>query len=332
MQFLSFLFNGNRRFMTDEIQKWPDTERRLLDPTPLRDYSPEAYTGGWGCMVLFAIPFIGAGCYQLAIGMGWIQDVEVHVPRWVIGVVGVIFVLAGSAVFSRGLSRHRHERQLRENRRRFPEEPWMHDYLWDRKGHRVRSLRLVAASWAFVVFMVMFLGVFHVVLFGEPHLLGWLVIGLFDLILIRMIHASIKGTLRWIRFGDSEIRYQAFPFFVGDQVDLVWAPLCDLGDVSRVIFTLRCIEITKQEDEKRVLFQLWADRVVMEASGRWTPGREVPVSFDLPSDVPTTWINRDRPTRWELEAKVERQGLTFEQVYDVPVYSRDPDDYANEVA
>ena len=95
-----------------------------------------APTQGW-LSVLLGLPFAGAGVATIALAMGRgiiAEGGKVVFPPYAIGALGLCFLVAGLSFVVYGLAGVVRKRGLAALRARYPDQPWMVDYPWDRKG------------------------------------------------------------------------------------------------------------------------------------------------------------------------------------------------------
>ena len=83
--------------------------------------------------------------------------------------------------------------------------------------------------------------------------------------------------------------------------------------------TLRCIEDAGGGEslEPFVIYQQ-----IREIDGGGDALRELPLSFDIPLDLPGTHLERSKATYWQVFLQVPVTGPDFETVFLAPVYER----------
>jgi hypothetical protein len=124
-----------------------------------------------------------------------------------------------------------------------------------------------------------------------------------------------------VRFGRGRLRFEGFPFFVGEDVRAhltarVFAGQRGVSATLRYIDE-RMVETRSSNGESSDSVQgfvLYETR--QEFDGPF-PGADVPLAFALPRGLPGTQLLRQPPRYWELEVNGQGDGVKFL----VPVYA-----------
>lgn len=279
---------------------------------------------------LFGIPFILVGVFIFGYALqhpGTAQS-ELRATglnqRWLLIWFGSVFPMAGLLVWSMAF------RQYRANRRRRaqPAGSPLADFAWDERGAQSRRWPGVIKSFLTAAVITLFLAAFNYLVFTDKSTPAFarIVVLLFDALALWLWIYAARQFLRALKFGNSRIQFDRFPYRTGEPVALRWVPPHSIVEVRGGTFTLRCIRetIVGAGKHRSVLHeQLWAEtwRVTGPASLR--SGEEVSIQFTPSADCLTTNLSdKTAPVSyWELETKLDLPGLDFVERYLVPVYA-----------
>ena len=278
---------------------------------------------GSGCLIAFGLPFLVAGAFIGAVGLGYFPVGPSDAPRAIIGSMGVVFFGSGLLVSGQGVAglfrRRRADRLMRER----PHEHWNADHRWNREGERERPFASAVHGLLGIGFFALFLLPFNWWAMQEPGIVT-AIVGLFDLLLVGMVGYWLYMIGRALKYGAAWIRYDRFPFFLGDRLDVRLGCRGRLNGFEKVTVVLRFIRVKFERSGKSnqpVCYQHWAE--TLEFEGRaLTHATDLPVSFQLPAGDYGTWLSESPPAYWEIEMKGEAPGIDFGARFLVPVYAR----------
>ena len=198
-----------------------------------------------------------------------------------------------------------------------PAQPWRTDRPWDpagepgdldRRGRRVLWWGLASAA---------VLLPWNALSAGRPDLLWPGVVALLDLVPAALLLRGAWMRRTWRRCGAARLRFDRFPFFLGEPFDAVLA--LDAGTDGRgaVEVTLACIERRPEDGDGT-----WTDVEVYRASQVILQAGETEVTFELPGPERElgTALGAPLERRWELRVK-GRAGARVQAVFPVPVYA-----------
>jgi hypothetical protein len=282
--------------------------------------------GAW----LFGLVFVGAGVAIFLLGLRVIPSDpgSVHAPWWVIQVCGVCFAAGGMAVWSMACTQWREERRRHRAAQRYSGSRALIDHRWDVRGFTPPRWRRATQLVMMASFMSLFFSVMNwIAWFAKAPFLFKIVAPLFDLILLLVWWKAALEMARAIRFGNSRVVFDHFPYALNESVQLGWMPPRGIARAEKGSFTLRCVEEYYEErgsgsDRNRWLVhdELSAETQSFDSPQTFAPARAVPLRFTPASDSISTELTGDRPLFWELEVKLARTGLDFEERYLVPIY------------
>lgn len=300
----------------------PDTARKALPSHQSRAVVP---MGGW-CAVLFGLPFAGGGVVMLLVAAGVIHAEGDDAPPWVLQAIGLVFLVSGLGFVLAGVAGYVRQARGAARAVHHPAEPWLADYPWDRDGIGDDTPRRFLTSLAWTLFLGLFLSPFNYFAWKDAGAMGCfiLLIVLFDLIAAAMLVQTLLYAVHELKYGRSRLRFERFPFFLGDALEARLHAGRSLHRYQTLSFTLRCVEESVRSDgdgNKVVCHQVWADSHELPP-GEWSEGREPLIRFELPQGDHGTRLSARPPRYWELEVKADTPGLDYSATFLVPVYER----------
>jgi len=284
-------------------------------------------------LILGAV-FLAVGGFVVAVGTGWIEvdESSVHAPRSVIVLVGASFALGGLIAAAKGVAGLRSAARRARISRERPGERWHADHPWDPRGETATGGRPFRRALLGVVFLAVFLTPFNwwAFLSDAGGTVVTIVVSFFDLLLLLVLAGAATELVRMLRYGKSELLFDAFPFFLGERV-AVRLRRSSGAAFDALRLTLRRVrELSETTGRGRsrttrlVAESLWEEERTLSAEeGAAAPGRDLRLEFDLPADLPETRLSTGEPTYWELHARGETAGLDWVATFLVPVYARE---------
>lgn len=290
---------------------------------------------GGGCAVALGLLLLAMGAvFTAAVGIlitassAASTDDARHV-RW-LGPPAVLFlVLLGAGLLATGVRDKRRQARAARLAALHPGEPWFSDWAWDPRGALAES-EWGGGSILIVAFVLLIMAPFNVLWLTvlDPQAertlrLFSLMVLIPDFFLYLVLKAVIVVVRDRLRYGRARLRYAAFPFHLGEALDVrLTAPM--FAGQENVTATLRCIDERMMSSrnsrggtvESVAPFQVHQVRQVLP--GRFG-GRDVWVSLPLPEGPPTE-LRRQPPRYWELEIAGDTPGDAVRFL--VPVYAR----------
>ncbi len=281
-------------------------------------------SGGLG-LALFGLVFALVGGFFTFAGFAarqWLDGGEVNAPYWVIGVVGLVFLIPGLLLLVqalRALLSHARAKRLAD-----PMRPWRADYPWHAHGILDHPLRGGLGNLLGALFMLLFLLPFN----------GWawlsdtgngfvrLVVSLFDLLLLALLLNALYRLLQALKWGQSYLRFEQFPFSPGKTLRVGFSP----NRFATLGATLRYVEERyethgsgKNRRTSATAYQLYSEQRT------FTPDlgqAEALLQFELPPDPgQVTQLTHSPEVRyWELEVAAQTTGVDFKTRFPLPVY------------
>ena len=279
-------------------------------------------------MLLFFLA-IGAGIFLFGLA-GTVGPYKDSVrgnndPRSLLGfmVFGAVFVLVALRMLQIALTGVRREGRGRRGQKR--QRAWESDHPWRPEGQGPDYVGNTGGSILGLAGFLGLLGLFNVVFLSpSPWLLRGIVL-LFDALGLVFVVDALRKAWQAMRHGRPLMRWTTFPAFTGDRLEGVFAIRPALRPNGPVRATLRCIrdEEGSQSQEPAGLEPLVVYRQIRELDAGGDLLRELPLSFDLPKDLPGTDLSRAHAIYWQVALQVPVTGPNYETVFLAPVYKRE---------
>ena len=274
---------------------------------------------------LFGLPFVVTALLLASVTLQQLHGERVrgaHAPPAVMAAVALVFGGVGGWLLVGGVAELLATHARARRRRRFPDQPWLADFAWERRGGRDRAPAELPRALAFFLFISAFTGVFGwagwrgaggVVFQGVGVMMG----------LGALAAAARVGRIAWrgVRWGRSRLRFADFPCAPGTPVEVIFDDLSPAARRVPLRATLRCVQErwettgTTRKTTQVVYWELWRSAVDVAAGTR-------SVQFALPADAAGTHLAA-RPARyWELELTADVSGVDYRACFLVPVYAR----------
>lgn len=283
---------------------------------------------------LFGAAFVGAGMWMLLAGLKVIpiDARKLHVPFWVLALLGAVFLLPGLWVWAATL-KARLDAQRRDRRALAHGEDAraQTDYPWDTSRWEIDRWASSRRLGFGAVFMTVFMTAVGYIVYFERGTPGVVKVfaGIFVLAAVWCWLLLFREIWRAWKFGVTAVAYERFPMKLGEIARLRWIPPRRLLMVDSGQVTLRCVrewtEIVGSGKNRSVKIcheSAWESVREVDAGTPIRPTDDIEVSFALPADQPGTCLSAAQTvTFWELEIRLAVPGLDFCESYLVPVYA-----------
>jgi hypothetical protein len=282
-------------------------------------------TGG----ILFGSIFVLWGLWMLLVGLKImpIDPNRIKAPYWIFTGLGACITGAGLLVCRMAWRQIAADRRKREAQRLHPGEPALADYEWNPRGFEATRWRDALKTLMAAIFMTLFLTPFNWWALRDKQMLLWLIVGIFDVVMIFVWYQAVIMVGRAFKFGDSRIIFPHFPYRLGEPLVIHWSPPAGVGRITKGTFTLRCIEewwevrgTGKDRSKELVQEEIWNGTWEAIPDTSVAHGNALELEYNPPSHLPSTALNSDKPVFWEFEVKLDLAGFDFEQIYLVPIY------------
>jgi hypothetical protein len=279
---------------------------------------------GAGCLILFALPFAGIGTVAL-LGfaralMGGMAPAAIAVQ----GIVGLVFSLFGYGTIVGALTGRKRMQREEGRRAAHPGQPWMWREDWagrrvlDSSGTGTAFLWVFAILWNAISWPVAFLVPREL----EKENYVVLVAAIFPVAGVIILVAAIRGTMRAMRFRRSALVLDHVPVPLGGtlrgRVEVPYEPLAEASSIIVRLTALNRVRSGKSTIES-IAFQEELE-VARGAVSRMPERVSIPVTIDVPHDLPETEREGSAQTHWRLTVDAEVPGIDYSATFDVPVY------------
>ena len=301
----------------------PDTVERRIAVTP-----PDRPRGGV-FFLAFGVVFAAMGTALLMSLLGSIRDSPPGSPlrqkTWLpIGFCS-IFIIVGLVAALQGAVRVAARARRKRLAAAHPGEPWYSDYPWKPEGERERPMKAIGGMLVFLFVVSVMMSPFHYWLFaaGGPAPL-WILVGLVDALLLAALGYVGLRVVRKIRYGRSFIRYERFPFFLGEHLDVRVGAGRPLPPAAPITATLRFVEERLRvpgNTPGTTYYQLWAEQKTLDSSG-YDPRQGIRVEFSLPAGDYVDALSALYARFWQLQMHADVPGADYDESFFLPVYRR----------
>jgi hypothetical protein len=205
-------------------------------------------------------------------------------------------------------------KRWKANRRR----PWVGDHPW-----RPAGMAPDPSDEASVIGRVTYFGVLaasNLAALALDDKLVWAIVLAFDALGVWILVDSLRRIWRRLRHPQPRMRWMTLPAFLGDRLLGVFTCTPPLRVQGPVRATLRLVKEEEDDPFDGSSFSLYEQ--VREFSPVGEMLQELPVTFDIPSDLPGTVLSRKRAVYWQVLLKAPVAGPDFETVFLAPVYER----------
>jgi hypothetical protein len=272
--------------------------------------------------VIFGLVLCLAGAVLVGIA-GGLLPTDLSVPSEVVMMPGVGMLAFGLYMVIRGGTGLLRERRRARRLIRHPGEPWLGDHDWSPDGARDSSYADVGGTLVIAGFCFLFLAPFNWIAFLGPdaHWLFGLVVGLFDLLAVALpLGFALYQLGHALRYGGAFVRFDRFPFFLGETLSVRLGSDRPVGKYSRLVVTLRCLEIRGGAGDPKCYQRYVATRDL--PAGELAPGIEVEATFELPTGDYASQLTGPEPRFWTIAAHATTTGIDFKAEFLVPVYAK----------
>lgn len=195
--------------------------------------------------------------------------------------------------------------------------PWTADHPWRPEGMPPDYSAPGSGGVLGRVAALLLFGLFNLV-FLEPSPWGLRAIVLFfDLFGALILWDTLHKMWQALRHPRPVMRWTTFPAFLGGRLEGVFAVRRALRVRGPVRATLRCVQDAGMGMQQEAFSLYEQIREIPPAGDRL---KELPVAFDLPSDLPGTDLGRSDAVYWQVVLQIPVAGPDFETVFLAPVY------------
>lgn len=286
-----------------------------------------------GCfLTLFIAVGVGLFLFGLANIAGPYAPAEREDPvRFLVAMAfGVVFILVALRMLQVELTGTEHRR--RRGRGASHWKPWTSDHPWQPEGMDPDYSAPGGGHVLGTVAILSVLALFNLAFFDHPSWVARAVLLLFDLFGFLILVDALLKIFQALRRMRPRMRWTTFPAFLGERLEGVFTTERPLSTIGPARATLRCVrdewtehkeidEDTGRETKHRHLlpYVLYTRSIEVPAEGRI---KQVPLAFDVPTDLPGTDLMRKEAVYWQVVVEVPLSGPDFNAVFLAPVYER----------
>lgn len=197
-------------------------------------------------------------------------------------------------------------------------QPWVGDHPW-----RPAGMAPDPSDEASVIGRLTYFGVLaasHLAALALDDGLVWAIVLLFDALGVWILMDSLRRIWRQLRHPQPKMRWMTLPAFRGDRLLGVFTCNPPLRVQGPVRGTLRLIQEEGDDPFDGSAFRLYEQ--VREFPVVGDVLQELPVTFDIPSDLPGTALARKEATYWQVVLNAPVAGPNFETIFLAPIYER----------
>jgi hypothetical protein len=277
---------------------------------------------GAGCLILFALPFAAIGTGALvAFVRGLVRSGELPV---VLGIIGLVFALAGYGLGVFALIARRHALQTDELSELYPGQPWMWNEDWASRRVRDSNRTNAAVLWVIAIFCNAVSWPVLLVLPKELRNENYVVLvaAIFPVAGVILIGGAILRTIRAMRFQHSVLVLDHVPVPPGGtlrgHVEVSYEPLAEARSIIVRLTAVNRVRSGKSAIES-IVFQEESE-IARGSVSRMPNGVSIPIAFDVPHDVAESRTEGNSQLHWRLTVDAEVPGVDYGASFDVPVF------------
>ncbi|HEY0159172.1 MAG TPA: hypothetical protein VGF28_17935 [Thermoanaerobaculia bacterium] len=285
-------------------------------------------TLGAGCLILFGLPFAVLGTWSLIGFVRGVRNGALPEQMFMMGVIGLVFCLAGFGLILGALFGRRSSARLDELRARHPGQPWMWNEEWasrrvtDSSVASTRGLWMIALLWNTVSSPILFFGPRELAKGNYVIIVGLI----FPVVGLIMLGGAVRATMRVLRFPRSTLFLDHVPIPVGGTLrGRVEVPFEGLADAASIIVRLTATTRVRSGKSTIQSIACQEDREIVRGMVQRAPnGVSIPIVIDVPAEGPQTITDGHAQSRWSLTLDADIPGVDYSAAFDVPVFGTAP--------
>lgn len=285
--------------------------------------------------VIFSLPFMAAGLWVIHLTgfdplnysdqfneLSWwmIKIPKSSVPRWTLACIGLVFFLAGFAIFIKSIKEVQNSKIRKKMQKRSPHLPWKWDYDWKNGKNFSRA----KTPWWNHLIGILIMAGFHAVAWTIAYQEGFkgfvlifpIGISLFTLLIALIFYVTIKRSLAHKKVS---ISLENFPIRLNSNFKV---HLHGINNhlIKQIQLKLSAVEESYHYKSKNSKVQCnvkweWEDEQVDVNSSCQT------IEISLPQEVKISSHLSERPaTFWELQIYAKCDGPDLDKRFLLPIY------------
>ena len=278
---------------------------------------------GVGCLALFGAPFLLGGLASLWMGFREWGSPNPQENWWVALIVGVLFTVVGGGIMTGAMFGRGKLLEQAELKRRHPDQPWMWRVDWAKGRVESDSRTTMYFAWGFaglwniISWTTVVAALDQIDELMDPRLL---LVALFPAVGIGLLAWAITATLRYRKFGVSQLELSTLPGVIGGKLAGRIDTRLSEPPKDGVLLNLDCIRKVRSGKNTRESL-LWKTDANVPASrlSRGWQGVSIPVDFAIPADAQESTHDAYN-VFWRLSADADLAGVDFKARFEVPVF------------
>lgn len=206
----------------------------------------------------------------------------------------------------------------------------LHDYAWNTKGYtpkrQKKAFKNLLQSFVFIALTtlsVVFTASAWIHSHIEAEAWGFIISALLIFGTFNMCCETVKQIGRLIKYGDSRLVFDTFPYPHYEPITIKWLAPQGLQEANAGEFTLRCLRedyYLVGRSERVTHIEMWRGTWQLDETYIFSTNKIHNFYYELPRCSPITELNSDKPTYWEFQVKLETADIDFVETYLVPIY------------
>jgi hypothetical protein len=245
--------------------------------------------------------------------------------------IGLLFTVRSLYLVRANTSRVKEYSRMRQHHL---SKIWQYDHPWSSQGISDEAVKTIAEKiWIIMVTSICLTPLLVLLIFNprsRARFDVWFTLASITCTVILsggLIYAASLG-LSYFRFGTTRVHFTRFPFYLGENLDVVFEGGDRLAHINGLYVTLRCVEeklgihpnsTGRYNDEKIFCYQIYCNNMRCDTDGQ---GR-ARISFPLPVNQPSNQLIDNPPTYWELVVRAPLPGVEYKGTFLLPIYQRD---------
>ena len=283
---------------------------------------------GFGCLVLFLLPFCAVGVGALFVALQAMMTGDWATAGFA-GIFAVTFGGAGFGLMTAALLGRKSAARSAVLREQNPDRPWRWREDWASGSVADSNRGTMIAAWVFALFWNVIsvpAGFFAVRTALAERNYGVLFALIFPVIGAGLLVWAIRATTRYLKFGASVLELTTRPGVIG-------AKLAGVVRISGDLFPPEGFRAVLSSVNRRTTgsgkSRSTSESILWQEEGMFHPARQatgtvVPVGFAIPADAqPTDGADLANAILWRLVLSAQVPGVDYVAQFEVPVFHTD---------
>jgi hypothetical protein len=278
-----------------------------------------------GCMILFTLPFMGAGLMSIVTGIQALKDDTSKASKAI--VTGALFTGVATILIIVAIRGNRKVRAGALKQAANPDQPWLWNPEWasgeihSKTGATVAAAGFFAVFWNAISWTIAFNVMRELPKNGDKKLLLVLIFPAIGLLLFGWFCYAL---LQHLKYGVAKFRMLSVPGVLGGTLRGAVEVPVQIDPPEGFKTRLVCVRrVTSSSGKNRSTSEHleWEDEkiIMKDLLGHDRTRTGIPVFFNIPFDLPET-MGGNPSIVWRLTVEAEVRGIDFSASFDVPVF------------